>query len=616
MLHCNDHEISAEAIREFTCFVPQCADFEIKAARGETFSVKTQGSNAEIVYASVSEFFRALSLLPENGKDIQITEKKRADRVTFMLDCSRGGVINENTFKKLVKILVSLGYNALMLYTEDTYEVPGEPYFGHLRGRIGIDEWKRMDAYAASFGIQLIPCIQALAHLENIFLWDHYEQIRDTQDILLIDEDRTYELIDRMFAALARSFVSRTVHIGFDEAHNIGLGKYFERHGATDRTKLLLKHLKRVLAIAEKYGFTCMMWSDMFFRLAYGGEYYPEESAPLLPSSVTELIPKNLTLIYWDYYHTEIKTYRKMIERHKAIGNPVTFGSGAWRWLGFAPMNEYGLRRLCPGASAAIEGGIRDVMLTVWGDNGNECGLFSVLPQITAFGEIFRGHEPEKNYLSRRMKEVCGASFEDFMKLDLPNAFNNEDLRALSNPSKYLFYNDPMYGLCDYHASEEICAHFAYAAKEIAKAAGKKGEFSYLFKTLAALCRFLAKKANMGNRLRALYAAKDKTALKDYAQRDIRSSIRLLDSFEEAFRKQWRIEWKSFGLDNLQLRFGGLRMRLRETYRRVMDYVNGKIERIEELEQSVLPYRYEGETDLIYKHNYQYIATPSFQILM
>ena len=34
---------------------------------------------------------------------------------------------------------------------------------------------------------------------------------------------------------------------------------------------------------------------------------------------------KNLTLIYWDYYHTEIKTYRKMIERHKAIGNPVTF---------------------------------------------------------------------------------------------------------------------------------------------------------------------------------------------------------------------------------------------------------------------------------------------------
>ena len=28
-----------------------------------------------------------------------------------------------------------MGLNSLMLYMEDTYEIPEYPYFGHLRGR-------------------------------------------------------------------------------------------------------------------------------------------------------------------------------------------------------------------------------------------------------------------------------------------------------------------------------------------------------------------------------------------------------------------------------------------------------------------------------------------------
>ena len=84
-----------------------------------------------------------------------------------MLDCSRNAVPNIRSLKKWIDLTAGLGYNALLLYTEDTYEVPGEPYFGYMRGRFTQDELREADRYALSRGMTLIPCIQVLAHLNQ-----------------------------------------------------------------------------------------------------------------------------------------------------------------------------------------------------------------------------------------------------------------------------------------------------------------------------------------------------------------------------------------------------------------------------------------------------------------
>ena len=62
-----------------------------------------------------------------------------------------------------------------------------------------------------------------------------------------------------------------------DEAHNLGLGKYLDKNGYSSRFEIMSKHLKRVLEIAEKYGYSCTMWSDMFFRLLNKGAYKPAD---------------------------------------------------------------------------------------------------------------------------------------------------------------------------------------------------------------------------------------------------------------------------------------------------------------------------------------------------
>ncbi len=219
----------------------------------------------------------------------------------LMVDCSRNAVMNLTALKRFVKVISALGYDTLMLYTEDTYEVDGEPYFGHQRGRFSKAELKEADAFCRENGVELVPCIQTLAHLNAMFKWaNRYGAINDTADILLADDDRTYELIDKIFATLSECFTTRKIHIGMDEAYMVGLGKYRDKHGDNDRFEIINRHLHKVCDMADKYGFKPMIWSDMFCKLAVSSsDYYSTADLEAIRKKAN--LPENLTLVYWDY---------------------------------------------------------------------------------------------------------------------------------------------------------------------------------------------------------------------------------------------------------------------------------------------------------------------------
>ena len=224
-------------------------------------------------------------------------------RFGTMLDCSRNAVIRPDAVKQWIDILAELGYNTLMLYTEDTFQLDTQPYFGHLRGRYSQQELHAIDDYAFSKGVELIPCIQTLAHLNQIFQWDCYASIRDCYDILLAGEEKTYDLIDEMFRVVSKTFRSKQVNIGMDEAHMLGRGQYLTRFGLQERTEILLAHLERVSEIAKKYDLQLCMWGDMFVRMinAAANDMDPIDVA----DKVRSRIPDNVDIIYWDYYGCE-----------------------------------------------------------------------------------------------------------------------------------------------------------------------------------------------------------------------------------------------------------------------------------------------------------------------
>ncbi len=83
--------------------------------------------------------------------------------------------MNVASVKQWIDITADLGYNTLMLYTEDTFEVDGNPYFGYMRGRYSREELKEINAYALKKEMELIPCTQMLAHQNVCRRWPEYK---------------------------------------------------------------------------------------------------------------------------------------------------------------------------------------------------------------------------------------------------------------------------------------------------------------------------------------------------------------------------------------------------------------------------------------------------------
>ena len=113
---------------------------------------------------------------------------KTFNKFGVMVDCSRNAVMTVDQLKKFITVISKMGYNQVHLYMEDTYEVDGEPYFGYMRGRYSKAEMKEIDAFAKSHGIKIIPCIQTLAHLNQLFVNPKYRALVDIDDILLVGD--------------------------------------------------------------------------------------------------------------------------------------------------------------------------------------------------------------------------------------------------------------------------------------------------------------------------------------------------------------------------------------------------------------------------------------------
>lgn len=508
-------------------------------------------------------------------------------RFGVMLDCSRNAVLKVDTVKKWIDILQKMGYNVLELYTEDTYEVEGEPYFGYLRGRYLGAEIREMDAYAAAHGIELIPCIQTLAHFTNPLKLPRFAEITDVNDILLIDEQKTYEFLDHIFASLAKNFTSRNVNIGMDEAHMVGLGKYLDRHGYCDRFELLNRHVARVNEIGKKYGFSVQMWSDMYFRLAAKGDYC--RRGIHIPQSVRERVPENVSLVYWDYYHTEKEHYDMMIGAHCEFQRELWFAGGAWTWTGFAPRTRFAYASLQAAMKSVRENGVKNVLITAWGDDGGECSHFSVL-QILYAARCYADGEYDCKKISEGFENLFGVPARDWDLLELPDLLSNSiDFHKLCNASKYLLYADPFLGIFDNVPNAFLSIPYGDYAERLAAAKSRAGEYAYLFDTEEKLCRLLEVKAYLGVRTRAVYRSGDKNAVAELIA-DYEQAKKRAEEFYDAYARRWHRENKPFGFEVHCVRLGGLITRLDYCKKRLQAYANGESIKIEELEEDILPY--------------------------
>ena len=329
------------------------------------------------------------------------------------------------------------------------------------------------------------------------------------------------------------------------------------------------------------------MWGDMFFRLA-GGDYFTnfnqDPKLGEIPEEVRQLVPENIHLVYWDYFSRDRQSYERNIDAHNAIKSGSWFAGGLWTWAGFAPHNAFSIATMREAMNACHAKGVENVVMTMWGDNGAECSKFAVLPALFTVSQMAQDIDDVETIHANFEREF-GIPFEDFRALDLIGT-QNDSAEAIYNPEKYLLYCDPFMGQFDNRVKSGDAAGYADCAARLAVYADH-AEYGYLFRSLRALCAFLSVKADLGIRTRAAYLSGDKKAAKALCT-DYDAALERLDAFYAAYEQQWMHENKPQGFDVVDLRIGGQRQRLLHCRDRLLAYAEGRLDRIEELEEPVL----------------------------
>ena len=594
-------DLGATVAEEGLCIVA-------KKVTGDRLVIDRKGNEVTVSYVERVHFFRALSLIAQHLDDEHYhSDEPCAFRTNgTMFDVSQSNTLmTVDHAKLLLRRMAQMGLNMMMLYNEDNYEIEDWPYFGYMRSRYTAEDIRDIDDYAYALGIELVPCIQTLAHLNDALKWPCFSGMREDKACLLPGEERVYDFLEKAIVAATEPVRTKRIHIGMDEAMKLGRGHYFDKHGLVNAGEIMLSHLHRVMEILRKYDLEPMLWGDMFFQRIFGKHsYYQQDygnqeatTVPVtLPNgmqqeadlSYIENYPKDAQLIAYGYTPDTYEKWDMIINQGKFVGRDPVFAGGIWNWLSFAPNWFFSFNSAIPQLRACKANGIKDVFATTWGDEGAECPIDVVLLGMQLWAEMGYSDDYDEQKLRERFEFVTGAGFDATMlmeKIDaIPGTMKN-NVEGF-NASKCLLWQEPIFGLIDkelFGLEDEIEAHYRKLAPIFRAESEKPSDLQRAFGLYARLCDVMEYKATIGCRLKTAYDNGDKKALAYYAEQILPALIERQREFYEYHRAMFYDENKPLGFEVFDIRHSIVMQRTKTTLWRVQQYLCGAVNHLQEL---------------------------------
>lgn len=238
--------------------------------------------------------FRAVTSLRQlvrQGKGMviccEVKDKPAFKQRAFMLDISRQRKPKMDYIKHLVDMLAGLKYNEFQLYMEDfCFKYSEFPEYTKDFDCLTPEDIHELDAYCIERFIELVPNQNGFGHMESWLSQEEYKHLDIGYATMNILEPDALELMDKIYGSLLPHFSSKRVHIGLDEAMNLGMGPTEEACRERGKANVFMDWLNKLSDLCEqKYGKTVQFWADMVYN-------YPESY---------DRIPKNAIPVLWGY---------------------------------------------------------------------------------------------------------------------------------------------------------------------------------------------------------------------------------------------------------------------------------------------------------------------------
>lgn len=562
----------------------------LRAVKGDRIGVSLSDGKATVYYRDKVQFYRELGVLVENAKrsdSFDITEDGFFKTVSAMIDASRCGVPTVKSIKSVIDHLALMGYEMIMMYTEDVVKLENRPYFGYMRGRYTVDELREIDDYAYEYGIEAIPCLELYGHMEKYLIWPEASKIKDTSGVMMAREDATFEFVDELVGTVSSAFRSKRIHIGMDEAWDMGRGKFLDKYGYVPPFEIFNEYMERLIAITNKYGLRPMMWSDMYFRVETDNNAYYDE-ATVIREETKKKIPKEVELVFWHYgEHHHCDDY--MLKKHNELSRNVIFAGGNWGWIGHFPEHNYMMSTSRFSLDACRANNVREAMLTVWCNDNAECDTFANLFGLSYFAELCYDPALTEEKAKERFETVSGADYSLFYSMSYyhndfenSNDYPNYSHRFLGKP---LFWQDILGGLYDTHLFKKgMSEHYAYS-RDLYKDHLTGERWSYLYEYAYRVFDYLATKTYIAERLVPAYKSGDRETLSSLVSDHIPALKEKCIALHKCHREIWFRNNKVIGWQNLDTRYGGMASRCDTAIMLIGAYLRGECEKVEELEE-------------------------------
>lgn len=566
----------------------------VTAVAGERAGVTLAEGRAVIYYHKKHYFFRGLGLLVQHAAKsdaFELFEDTYFEELSIMLDTSRMGVPKVSTVHRLLDYLALMGYSMAMLYTEDTVTLEGRPFFGYMRGRYTPEELRAMDDYAYDYGIEMIPCIECYGHMEKYLCWGEASSIKDTDSVLLAREEKTFQFLEQLIGETSACFRSRRIHVGMDEAWDMGRGNFLTRHGYVPPFEIFNEYMERLIDITNRLGLQPMMWSDMYFRNCSkdGMDYYAEETQ--VTPEVAAKIPPEMELVFWHYgERPQCDDY--MLKKHMELGRKVIYAGGLWSWCGHFPENHYVMETSRFSLQACRNNGVKEAMMTLWLNDNAECDLFANLFGFSYFAELCYDETATEDKRRARFEAVTGGCYDAFLGMsDYHNDFSDETAFRRFHDRFYgkpLFWQDITEGLYDKNlVTKPMADHYAAAAARME--AAPRDRWGSLYDYAAKIFRYLEIKTRIAQVLEPAYKAGDRQTLEQVADSLLPRLKEAVGAVHLAHADLWMDRNKDIGWCTMDFRYGGVASRCDTTARLLHRYLDGEINEIQSLAEERLP---------------------------
>ncbi len=200
--------------------------------------------------------------------------------------------------KTYADFAVQNGYNALVLYLENAVRTQ-DTYFFSSDDTYSAEEIIEIIAYAEGLGLDVIPALENLDHLEKFFC---YPQLEDFSEIKHPSEGRGFysfdrgscgcitnpnlhKFMDKYVTDVCSLFHSKYVHVGLDEPFDLAVCPTCQQAAKeVGKAKLFLDHILHTHKLITSLGKTMMMWDDFF-------EY----------ADIVDQLPRDIILCNWNY---------------------------------------------------------------------------------------------------------------------------------------------------------------------------------------------------------------------------------------------------------------------------------------------------------------------------